>query len=51
MFEVKPPLDARRFRGYVCTGHVVVGEGKEKTGEAEEKKESVVRTEDVGVGV
>lgn len=55
MFEAKPPLPARKFRKYVCTGHIdVAGAGEEKVVAEPEKKEKekdgAVKTENVEVG-
>ncbi|CAI6332850.1 unnamed protein product [Periconia digitata] len=54
MFEVKPPLPARKFRKYVCTGHRTGGGGEEKVvieqKEKEEKKDGAVMTENIKAG-
>lgn len=50
MFEAKPPLPARRFRKYVCVGHLdaVTSDSKPVVADKKEKAEvDVVRTENV----
>lgn len=50
MFEAKPPLPARRFRKYVCVGHLdaVTSGSKNVVADKKEKVETdVVRTENI----